>query len=30
MTELRQMDQPDEPEVLFFDCVACGFGWREA
>lgn len=30
MTELRQMDQTDEPEVLFLDCVACGFGWREA
>ena len=29
-TELRQMDQTDEPEVLFLDCVVCGKGWREA
>ena len=29
-TELRQMDQTDEPEVLFLDCLACGKGWREA
>ena len=29
-TELRQMDQTDEPEVLFLDCMACGKGWREA
>ena len=29
-TELRQMDQTDEPEVLFLDCLVCGKGWREA
>lgn len=29
-TELRQMDQTDEPEVLFLDCMVCGKGWREA
>lgn len=29
-TELRQMDQTDEPEVLFLDCIVCGYGWREA
>ena len=29
-TELRQMDQTDEPEVLFLDCMLCGKGWREA
>lgn len=29
-TELRQMDQTDEPEVLFLECMACGYGWREA
>ena len=28
-TELRQMDQTDEPEVLFLDCMVCGKGWRE-
>jgi DNA-directed RNA polymerase subunit M/transcription elongation factor TFIIS len=29
-TELRQMDQTDEPEVLFLECMGCGHGWREA
>lgn len=29
-SELRQMDQTDEPEVLFLECTACGYGWREA
>lgn len=29
-SELRQMDQTDEPEVLFLDCLICGYGWREA
>ena len=28
-TELRQMDQTDEPEVLFLECMLCGKGWRE-
>ena len=28
-TELRQMDQTDEPEVLFLTCKPCGHGWRD-
>ena len=29
VVELRQMDQTDEPEVAFIDCLDCGYGWRE-